>query len=398
MMSVAFGENWAAAGAQATTFVWHGIDVTVGADFRALASEWTALESLGTASVFQTHAFLDTWCRIAATAQGEAPIIVAGRRNGGLQFVLPLALTRRSGLAVMTWLAQSHANYGMGLIHPDAFGAFAPRDGDDLMKDIAARCGADVLHLDHQPARWAGRANPFALGASARLTANDTYVVTLADDFTAQHKALFSSKTMSSLKRKQRRLEETGAVSFDPPSDRDDRQRMVAWFIAEKHKSLAQEGLGSAFDLPEINALYAQLADAPQFDIDRLTVNGAPVAIALTVRSGSAAYLLNTAYNGAEFARFSPGALLLHRHVANVHAKGVRVFDFGPGALPYKLEWHPETIPLMASSLAVSALGRPLQLLQSLGTATKCAVKRNDHLREAVFSIRRLAASWRDKA
>jgi len=384
-------------GGHAAPFAWHGFDVSIGADFHALASEWSTLESHGTASMFQTHAFLGDWCETAAAAQGETPLIVCGRRHGELQFILPLALTRRSGLTVLTWLAQSHANYGMGLLHPDAFAAFAPRSGDELMVEIAARCGADVVHLDHQPVRWAGHANPFALGDSARLTANDTYVVLLEDDFATQHRALFSSKTMSTLKRKQRRLEEAGVVSFEPPADKAERQRMIEWFIAEKHSRLAEEGQDSVFDREEIGSLYSRLAGSTHFEIDRLTVNGAPVAIALTVRSGNAAYLLNTAYSGAAFARFSPGALLLHRHVANMHAKGVRVFDFGPGALPYKLEWRPEVIPLVSSSMAVSALGRPLQLLLSLGTATKCAVKRNDPLREAVFKLRRLAGTWRDR-
>ncbi|MBV9558720.1 MAG: GNAT family N-acetyltransferase [Pseudolabrys sp.] len=376
---------------------WHGVDLTLGADFTALAPEWFALESQGTASIFQTHGFLDAWCRLAAAAAGETPLFVTGRCNGALQFILPLALTRRSGLTVMTWLAQSHANYGMGLLRPDAFAFFATHSADDLMKEIATYCGADVVHLDHQPVRWAGHANPFALGESARLTANDTYVVNLEEDFAAQHRELFSSRTMSTLKRKQRRLEEVGKVSFDPPAERAARQRMVAWFISEKHARLAEQGQDSVFDRPEIGGLYNHLLEMPDFDIDCLTVDESPVAVALTVHSGKIAYLLNTAYSGEEFARFSPGALLLHRHLANMQAKGARVFDFGPGALPYKLEWRPEVIPLVASSIAVSALGRPLQLLLSLGTATKCAVKRSDPLREAVFTMRRMAGTWRHK-
>ncbi len=78
-----------------------------------------------------------------------------------------------------------------------------------------------------------------------------------------------------------------------------------------------------------------------------------------------------------------------------MHAKGVRTFDCGPGALPYKFEWQPEQIPLVASTLTVSALGRPMALLLALGVTTKCAVKRRDPLREMIFALRRLGRGAR---
>ncbi|MGI8527433.1 MAG: GNAT family N-acetyltransferase [Pseudolabrys sp.] len=316
-----------------------------------------------------------------------------------LRFILPLALARRSGLTVMTWLAQSHANYGMGLFDRDTLVALDPAQAENLMEEIARHCGADVVHLDNQPMRWAGQPNPFALGRSARLTANDTFIVALADDFEAQYRGLFSSRTRSGLKRKQRRFEETGSVSFDPPATREERLGAIEWFIVEKRRSLAEAGQRSVFDRQAIAGLYRHLAaNAVEFDIDRLAVNGMPVAVALTIRGGGFAYFLNTAFCGADFARFSPGALVLHRHVASVHAKGARTFDFGPGALPYKHDWQPETIPLIASSFNVSARGRPLALLLGLGVSTKCAVKRNDRLREMAFAMRRIAGSRIAKA
>lgn len=375
------------------SFSWQGFDIAVGVERDAIKAEWHALEAANTASLFQSHAFVDAWCRKSAAGQDETPLFAVGRQNGALRFVLPLALGRQAGLSILGWLSSSHANYGMALIHPDAFARFEPAAAEALMVEIAHRAGAAVVHLENQPLKWAGRENPFAVGASARLSANDTYVFSLEQDFDAQYRRLYSGRSVSTLRRKQKKLEDSGAVCFDPPAGPEEKRRAIDWFIAEKHRRLAAEGQESPFDRPEVAELYRELAvNSSDFEIDQITLNGALIAVTMTMYAGDTAYLLNTAYSEGEHTRHSPGALILHRIVRRAHGKGMRRFDFGPGALPYKFEWEPETTALVTSTMAASALGRPLQLLYGLAVSTKAMVKRNDQLRDMAFTMRRIAA------
>lgn len=129
-----------------------------------------------TASMFQSRAFVATWAQAAAEASGETLIYVSAHRGKEPVFVLPLALTRSMGARVLTWAAQAHANYGMGLFHPDLIAEFASgaRDIDALIEALGREVGADIVHLQNQPACWAGLANPFAASVRAMRSANQS--------------------------------------------------------------------------------------------------------------------------------------------------------------------------------------------------------------------------------
>lgn len=377
----------------ATVFEWSGCSVQVSTSLARLEPAWRELEPLATASMFQGWDYVNAWCRNCALAVGEAPLFVVGRGDGAVQFILPMALIVRAGTRVLTWLGQRHSNYGMGLFHPDLLGRLEAGEVDALVIDVARRVGAAVVHLDNQPARWAGKVNPFAASPCSFVTANDTFVARLGDDFQARYKHLFSGRTLSGLKRKQRKLEEMGAVSFAAPADLTARHAVIDWFFAHKRVQLAQDGRNSQFDEAAIQDLYRALArDEAHFDVDQLRVGDTLVAMGMTAFAGQTAYLLNTVHAGLEYARCSPGALLLHRMVAQAHRKGARVYDFGPGMLPYKLEWEPEVIPLLSTTCLVKPSGLPVHAILVFTVLAKARIKRNAWTSEIVRKVRRWLA------
>lgn len=377
----------------AQPIAWAGCSVQIAWDMARLERDWQALERHETASVFQGWNYIKDWCAEAAVTCGETPLFVIGRKDGEVRCILPMALTTRAGVQVLTWLGQSHSNYGMGIYHPDLLGQLEAGDVDELMLDVAKHVGAAVVHLEHQPARWAGRDCPLVSSPRSFVTANDTFVVALADDFQAHYKRLFSGRTQSGLKRKQRKLEEMGAVSFAPPVGMTARGDVIDWFVQHKHTQLGLDGRTSPFDDPAIRRLYHAMArDEANFEIDQLTVDGGTVAMGMTAFAGGAAYLLNTVHAGAEYARCSPGALLLHRMVAQAHRRGARTYDFGPGILPYKLEWEPDVVPLLATTYLVKPSGLHVHAALVFGVLAKAKIKRSARLSQMVRTVRRWLA------
>lgn len=365
---------------------WAGYSVDLSGSMTGLESEWRRLEALSGAAVFQGFDFLSAWVQTAAAASGEEPVFAVGRRGSEAAFILPLAITRRHGARVLTWLGQDHANYGMALADPSAFEG---KDVDGLILAVARAAKAGLVHLDKQPAEWAGRPNPFALSRHSRLSANDTFVVALDEDFAAQHGRLFSSKTLAGIRRKQRRLEEQGEVVFGIPGPGAERQAIVDWFMVEKRQQLAETGRSSPFDPPHIQALYAALArDEHGFIAEDLTVSGQRIAMGMTAHQGATAHLINTVHVGGDFAKLSPGVLLLHRMVASAHARGARTYDFGPGELPYKLEWDPKVIGLHTSIYLVSPTALPAYCMAVAMTAAKARIKRDPRLMGLVEKLR----------
>lgn len=368
---------------------WAGLDIEIGVSPAAIEAEWQALELSGTASVFQSYKLALLWIAHAAAARGEEPLIVTGREGAALRMVLPLAIVRAGGVAVLQWLAQSHANYGMGLLAPNLIDRLEVGDCDELMTRIARVVGAHVVHLDRQPARWADRSNPFAASPCARLTANDTYIVRLEGDYAAQYKRLFPKRTLQPIKRRQRRLEDMGALSFAPPQDRESRRKAFAWFVARKRDQLAETSGQNPFDEPGITPFYeALLEEGGQFEIEQLLVGTQRAALGMTLYDRDMATGINTAH-ADQFSRGSPGTLLQHHIIAKVHARGARAYDLGPGYLPYKMDWAPQVIPLLATTHAVAVVGLPMQIRLVAATLLKSYVKRSPRLTGFVRSLRR---------
>jgi CelD/BcsL family acetyltransferase involved in cellulose biosynthesis len=377
-------------------FEWAGLEIEIGVAPDAIATDWQVLEASGTASVFQSWRTVSLWTAHAASPRGEKPIIVTGRQAGVLRLVLPLSCARRGGATVLQWLGQSHFNYGMGLIAPDLIDRLDPGACDELLIRIARSVGADAVHLDRQPTHWAGRINPFAASPCARLTANDTFVVPLERDYAAQYKRLFPKRTLQPIKRRQRRLEEMGPISYAPPQDRESRRKAFTWFVARKRAQLAETSRHSPFDEPGIAAFYeALLEEAGHFEIEQILVGTQRAALGMTLYGGDIAYGINTAHADA-FSRGSPGTLLQHHIIARVHAKGARAYDLGPGYLPYKMDWAPDVIPLVATAHAVRLAGLPMQIRTVATTLLKARIKRSPRLARLSRSIGRLLQRRQD--
>lgn len=367
---------------------WAGHSIHRVAALEVLEADWRRLEAAGATSVFQSYAYTRAWVTLAAADHGEMPVFFSGSRDGEIRFILPMAIVRRYGVAMLGWLGQQHANYGMPVA---AAGTFAAAGGDveELMRLVAKLARADVVHLDRQPEEWAGARNLFATGTSSQLGPNDTFILDLGDDYAALHGRLFSARTMSGLKRKQRKMAELGAVAFDQPEDPSRRHDIIDWFCVEKHDQLARTGRASPFDAAQIQALYKALAsDEATFQADELVVGGKRVAVGLTTYNAGVASLVNTAHVGGAFARFSPGTLLMHHMVETAHRKGARTYDFGPGELPYKLEWNPHVIGLRSTTFAAGWAGRPLAVFIRTKTWAKRLVKRNRTLLSLIQRLR----------
>jgi CelD/BcsL family acetyltransferase involved in cellulose biosynthesis len=371
-------------------FVWAGFDISVGVCRRGIGAEWRALEPRAIGSVFQSFAFVDAWCEVAAAGFGQEPLIVTGRRHGALIFVLPMAIIRRHGVRVLTWLAQGCANYGMALVEAKAFDAIDAPAVQQLLKAVARVGQAHAVHLEAQPLHWGGRDNPFAQGRHARLDANDTFVLPLEEDFCGQYNRLFAISSRSRLKRKKRKLLQNFDVSYARITDAAQRESMLNWFLEQKRQRLSEKGRPNIFENQTIQKLLFTLASTmADFDIDKLSADGEPLALDMTIRAGETAFMINTAHAGPRFSRYSPGSLLLHWLVAALHGRGVRLLDFGPGDVAYKRDWRPQVIPLMVTTFSLSPLGIPASAGLALKAAIKCKVKRNERLLALAIKLRK---------
>lgn len=359
-----------------------------------LGSDWRTLDATADASLFQSWAWISAWSETAQRESGERPVIVIGRDGtGAIRMILPLSVHRMFGQPVLGWLGQSHSSYCLPIIDRALPFAPSPNELRGWLTEIALRSGAVAVHLAQQPVTWNGQPNVFA-ALPGLATANDSFQLTLDQDFDQQLARTFSPKTRASFRRKERRLDQLGTVVHQRAATAAERHALLDVFLREKRAQLRQAGAANAFERAEIERFYRSLGDrsAPSLEIEALHVGGDIAAVVLAMRHGKHLYMLNTVIADGAHRDASPGQLLLRRHIASAQADGLTLYDFGPGEARYKVDWDPSRLAVRSALFAVHPLGAPLVLANRGRIAAKRLVKRTPMLWDMAQRLRRKLA------
>jgi CelD/BcsL family acetyltransferase involved in cellulose biosynthesis len=371
-----------------------GLSVTIAPAIAPLAAEWRALEARCSPSLFQSWRWLETWSRTAARHTGERPLFALVSDGGGtVRAALPLAVRSVLGVSVLGWLGQSHASYGMAVMEAEYQKRTTPAEAERLLAMIARSAGAAGLDLTTQPVAWCGQANPFA-AISPRPEANDSYILPLEGPPGAVFERRFSARTRSTLRRKERRLGETGRLEIGRANRKGQRFALLEAFFELKARQLADQGTANVFATRALQAFYRALASEEMgpkalLQLSAVSVDGVPAAVLLSARVGAAAYLLNMTVTPGELKAYSPGALLLAREIAEETGVGMRAYDFGPGESPYKREWGSDPVPLVSSRVALGLRALPIIAVQGALGDAKRAIKRSPALWRLAQTARR---------
>jgi CelD/BcsL family acetyltransferase involved in cellulose biosynthesis len=313
--------------------------------FAALRGQWDALLAQGPADQpFARHAFIGAWLDAFAPA-GRLVVLVARAPDGRPAGMAPLLEVRRGGLTVLEAPANDHSCRVEWALGADAEGAIDAlwahlRDRmcwevlvlRDVVRDgpTSSLLAAAAARDRHPVGRWESLATPYlALGGAPR-------------------ERLLSSKFVANLRRRSRRLEERGAVSYrrvDAGAGSDDVDLFLERFFAlEAAGWKGERGTAIATD-PRLVAFYRGLAHAAAREgwlaLRALELDGRPVAMHFGLLHRGVYSLPKPAYDEA-LGACSPGQLLLREVLAECEARGVGELDFLGPDMPWKRDWNPQ--------------------------------------------------------
>jgi len=359
----------------------------------SLGAEWCELEKSAVTTVFQSHAWVSSWCRTAAPALAETPVIVTGRDEGGkLAFILPLSITHQLGMRWLGWLGQSHAGYGFGIYRRDVIARLDAKALRRLFRHIAAmRPGLAGCRLKKQPLTWNGVANPFAL-----LTrAPSPFVATAFDlkpDFESLMSANFSSKKRSELRRTLSQLRKQSPVTIEIASTPEQRLRAFAAFQDQKSAQIAADGRASPFATAPIAAFYrdylASDATAAQAAIGTMTVGSEIAAVDIAVIFQDRIYGLNRSMKAGDIRKSSPGRHVNSALIERAFAQACAVYDLGPGEASYKDDWNGHTVPMFSTEFPLAIPGMIAAPAFVAAAHATAALKRQPNLWNALDRLR----------
>ncbi|MCC5622955.1 GNAT family N-acetyltransferase, partial [Nostoc sp. CHAB 5715] len=357
---------------------------------------WRELLGQAYATPYQSPAFLAAWLANVAGHEAVAPLIVVARDAGGaVVAVLPLGVRRRLSLTVASFLGGAHVNYNLPVIRTDRLSRFTPAETQRLLHEAARAGGIDGFALTNQPFAWNGRPNPFA-ALPSQPSLDPAFSGPLAatiDEHLALH---VSSKTRSAQRRKLRRFEEHGAVRLYRAATAEESGRVLDAYFRQKAERLAARGIDNVFERPGVRDFIRQAAglDGGRQSIDLYGFDLGPHVIATfgVIADRDRMCGMFNSITSCELARYSPGELLLNFMVEDAIGRGMRCFDLGVGAAPYKALHCPNVEPLFDSVFGVTPLGRAGAAALGGARAAKARIKANPNAYALLTGLRKFRA------
>lgn len=340
--------------------------IAIEADIAGLAETWRALEAHGLVTPYQSHGWIDAYARTIGKAERQVlRYAVLHDASGAVCAILPLVITRRSGVRFAEFIGGKHANYHMGLYARD----FAARCDADLARRMLGEIGAAIGGLDalvfvNQPVSWEGLPNPAALIPASPSPSAAYKLALIPGDGEATLRRSMSSHARKKLKNKRVRFSEQGASSVHRAHEPAEIAALVDAFLGQKAERFRGMGLPDPFADPAVRRFLIEGAlpgpdGRAALEVYGLELEGRCIATYLGAVQGQRFSGMATAFDMTSSAvKTSPGELLLAELIRRKCDEGYTSFDLGVGEARYKTSFCDERDALVDSFLPLTLKGR----------------------------------------
>jgi CelD/BcsL family acetyltransferase involved in cellulose biosynthesis len=306
---------------------------------------WQEIGSDAIASPYADFDWLAAWCEtIGAKADIDA-ITFEMRQADRLLLICPLMLRRNAGLTICNWLGGHTQNINSALFASNWLRSAGGGDFDLILSGLKqALPNVDLFHLGRQPEHILGVRNPFYSQGYSTKHRDPLYQTQMGKDFSAWKSHRRSKGSLQRIERRHKQLQKSfGQVEIVQPKSLGQLESLLNTFFSQRARSAkARHVPNPFFDAKFRNfvhrAAFAGFQKNRGLQVFALVAGGSILATELVL-------LTRDSYSGfaksmdLSLAKFSPGKLLSHGVLEEVHAKGIRYVDFGLGEEKYKGEW-----------------------------------------------------------
>lgn len=297
-----------------------------------------------------------SWDAVTSHPRRRACCVVM-RRAERTVAIWPLVVTATPLLAAASPLNSESSEYCPCLLDPEE----PPGDIWRALRDeLRNRGGVDVLRLPH--VRQDTRLHELVSEEpEARATIVQPAPMVRADSLADRQVAGLPPGKTANLRRRRRRLEAMGRVTFHDVASAEERTEILHWVLARKREWLGRRGLSNAGLLSKTNAGFLAATLRHEWTtgsrrVFALKLEGAVIAAEIASVDGRRVESFTTTFDRA-FEKCSPGHLLTLEVIRWALARGLD-YDFRPGREPYKLEWSNHVTPVTSYLLPLTFRGR----------------------------------------
>ncbi len=379
-----------------------GLSFAVCARAEDLRTEWLSLQKSGLVTPYQSFDWVNTWQTAISDPTGEDVQIVTVRDSSGeLHGIFPLSVEVAWGTRVVKWLSHSQINYGMPVMS-ESFASTIALDPEWLLAELVNTLqDVDVVHLDKQPATWAGRPNPMT-GLFTDAGANSTYLFNLEPDYDELYRHKRSKSTRRNNRRRDAKLEKHGAVQFGLPTSAEQTKEVLDTLFEFVENRLSQKGIKDPYG--ETGQIFyhalSRLPETAPLKLSPYFLTSGDEIVSVMMGSefqGVFSGLVCSITDGPQ-REFSPGDAALRRTIEACCQTGLTKFDFSAGHSDYKMHWAEEVIPLHDTLHTVTGSGYKYMAIARPGLSTKRLIKRSDWLWRTIKQARKLGVPAKNQS
>lgn len=359
------------------------IDVAVYGDVTGLRAEWDDIAARSPSSLYQTFEWVETWSRHAGRGAKMSPRIVVGRKRGKVLFLLPLSTYRRGIYRMVSYLADTHSNFCMGLFDTDLIPRLTIADMKALVAKLSELLApVDVLEFCCQPVGWNETTNPFAL-LRWQQSHNMGYALSLEGGFEAALNRRNGARKRKKFRWQTNRLKAVGGGHLRVASTPQEVDRFMDRAMELTAKRFNKAGIWNTFENDGVVPFFRELATSslamkdPALLIYGLEIEGKLRAVfAGGIRNGQF-HGCFTAIADDEYASVSPGEMLIYLVIEDCVKRGLHTFDLGRGEERYKTSWCDQRVAMFETTIAVKRTAIGYAVYERVKLSTKRVMRSN---------------------
>ncbi len=356
-------------------------------DFAAAEPVWRRLdEARPFATPYQRFEWISHWFAHVGRLEKVTPLIAAGLdRDDTPLFILPFVRSRHYGCHVAGFCGGTHSNLNIAIWRPEADLA-AMRVGA-VLAEIAALRDIDLFALLGQPQIWRGVPNPFATLAR-QPSPDDVYMGLLDGGESMPH-------LPSGMRKKGRKLTKLDGFRYAMAATADEADHILQAFRTQKATRFAKQGIRNVFEdagvMPFIRAacLDGIAEGRPVIELHALAGAGEVLAIVGGVSNAHRFSVMFNSITPGDYARMSPGIILMSKIVAACAQRGITSYDLGAGQAHYKKYFCSGAEHRFDSFIPFSARGRLLAVACRASGTLRRSLKSSPVLMNAFQAVRR---------
>jgi CelD/BcsL family acetyltransferase involved in cellulose biosynthesis len=318
--------------------------------------------SLGMAhTAFQSPHWLQNWFRTLADGSiDDAFWVEISDETGERVAAMPLIRHREGSLRVITGADLCVSDYIAPLYGEHGCAGHSSASLWSVLRKSLPP--ADILRLERLPCHVGPHENEFAHHGLAVPARESGWLVSFPESWDAYYASL-SGSVREKLGKSYRRFLRVPDARIAIAQTAEEGLLWLEMLEALQEERIAQKGLDYVLSQPQIASFYRELArtgiESGHVAMAAMIVGDEVIAVNFAVLNGSRATYLRVTNKFGEWAPFSLGLQVTAQLMKDLHARGIRYFDFARGDYDYKRRFGAELLPLVDVTIPLSLKGFP---------------------------------------